>query len=60
MLLDMSGYGIFEKDTNLWEIIEIGKKDEESIVRQTLDTYINIAPDAIPISNKQGLDISII
>lgn len=48
MLLDMSGYSIFQKDTNLWEITETGKKDTDSIVRQTLDTYINTKPEDIP------------
>lgn len=53
ILLDMSGYSIFEKGANLWEIIETGKKDEESITRQAIDTYINIAPDDIPFTNQQ-------
>jgi len=53
ILLDMSGYSIFEKDTNLWEIIETGKKDEESIIRQPLETYINIKPEDIPVSDQR-------
>jgi len=52
-LLDMSGYSIFEKAPKLWEIIETGKKDEESITRQTIETYINVTPANIPNSDQR-------
>lgn len=53
MLLDMAGYSIFEKSDKLWEIIETGKKDEESIIKQPLDLYINVKPSDIPITDKR-------
>jgi len=53
MLLDMSGYSIFKKNANLWEIIETGKRDEESITRQPLDIYISVKPDEIPETDQR-------
>jgi len=49
LFLDMSGFSIFKKSNNLYQIVKSGlQPNEENVLRENLDLYVNVDPKELP------------